>query len=59
MESVNRFDAFNPMEREVLRLLIEGHLNAISEIAMNIEVRVSEYTVVLERLEREANGSIR
>ena len=54
---MNRFDAFNPEEREILRVLLTNHVNTVSEISVAVEVRTSEYTLLIERLEREATGN--
>jgi hypothetical protein len=52
----NRFDAFDPIEREILRVLLNAHANAIGEISVATEARMSEYMVHIETLEREAKG---
>ena len=49
----NRFAAFNPEEREILRILLQEHVNAVSEIAVKTESRVSAYLVSVEKLEDE------
>jgi hypothetical protein len=52
----NRFDAFDPIEREILRVLLNAHANAIGEISVATEARMSEYMVHIETLEQEAKG---
>jgi len=49
----SRFANFNPTEREILRVLIQQHLNTVSEIAVRTETRVGAYLAVLESLEAE------
>ncbi len=59
MKIKNRFDSFNPDEREILRLLLEYHLNLVSEIGhqrIKDNNRMLEYLLVLEKLEDEAKG---
>jgi len=51
--ATDRFKAFNPEEREILRCLLEAHANAVSQIAIAIDVRPSEYLLYIERLESE------
>lgn len=50
---MGRFSAFNPDERTILRVLLESHLNSVSEIALRTETRVGSYLAVLEKLEAE------
>ena len=51
--STNRFSAFSPEEKLILRVLLESHLNAVSEIACHTEKRVGCYLAMLEELEAE------
>lgn len=52
----SRFLAFNPEEREILRVLLESHANTVSQIACAaLGVRVADYLILIERLERECN----
>ena len=52
---LNRFSKFNPDERSILRVLLNGHINQVSEISVDLGVRTAAYTVVLEELENELN----
>lgn len=53
---MSRFANFNPEEREILRVLLQEHANAVSQIAIASEVRVSAYLLKVEALESECNG---
>ena len=50
---VGRFAMLNPEERDALRVLIQNHLNTISEISLHKEFRVLGYLAWLEKLENE------
>lgn len=50
----NRFAKFNPLERDVIRILLQNHANSVSEIALyRDEVYVASYLAVIEALEKE------
>lgn len=53
----NRFDAFNPDEREIMRVLLQEHSNAVSQCAIAMDVRVAGYLAAVEELEAEINAA--
>lgn len=53
----DRFQYLNPQEREALRVLIQNHLNTISEISLHKEFRVTGYIDWLAEIENELIGS--
>ena len=52
---INRFAAFTEAEREILRVLLQDHLNSVSELSRHAGVMSSNlrYLGRLEKLERE------
>lgn len=52
----DRFRELNPEEREALRVLIQNHLNTISEISLHKDFRVIGYLDWLAELEQELIG---
>ncbi len=52
----DRFRELNPLERDALRILIQNHLNTISEISLHQDVRVIGYLDYLAKLEEELRG---
>lgn len=52
----DRFRELNPEERDALRVLIQNHLNSISEISLHKEFRVIGYMDYLAKLEEELIG---
>lgn len=50
-EPVNPFVYLDPEKLEILRVLVQQHINTVAEISVDIEVRTSSYTAVLEDLE--------
>lgn len=57
MKKKNRWDAFNPEEKEAIRVLIQNHLNTISEISLHKDFRVIGYLDYLAKLEDEIISS--
>lgn len=55
--SPNRFAAFNPDEREIIRCLLQEHGNTVSQCAIALDVRVSAYLLAIEELEAEVNAA--
>ena len=53
----NRFAAFNPDEREIMRVLLQEHSNTVSQCAIALDVRVSAYLLAIEELEAEVNDA--
>ena len=53
--SASRFKQFNPEERELLRVLLQEHANAVSQVAIATGARVAQYLVKVEALEAECN----
>jgi hypothetical protein len=51
----SRFAAFNPDEREIMRVLLQEHGNTVAQIALSAETHMGAYIMVLEELEREIN----
>ena len=49
----DRFCYLNPQEKDALRVLIQNHLNTISEISLHKEFRVIGYLDWLAELEEE------
>lgn len=49
----NRFREFNPDEVDALRILIQNHLNTISEISLHKDFRVIGYLDWLANIEQE------
>lgn len=54
---VNRFAAFNPDEREIMRVLLQEHSNTVSQCAIALDVRVAAYLLAIEELEAEVNDA--
>lgn len=54
---MNRFMEFNPEEREILRILLQEHANAVSQIAITQQVRMFEYLSKIEALEAEVKNA--
>lgn len=52
-EKKDRFRELNPEEREALRVLVQNHLNTVSEILLHKDFRAYGYLEWLERLEYE------
>lgn len=52
-KKLNRFRELNPEERDALRVLIQNHLNTVSEISLHKEFRMFGYLAYLEDLEAE------
>jgi len=52
-EKKDRFYLLNPEEKEVLRVLIQNHLNTISEVSLHKDFRVTGYIDYLSELEHE------
>jgi hypothetical protein len=49
----DRFRDLNPEERDALRILVQNHLNTISEISLHKDFRVVGYLDWLAKLEEE------
>lgn len=49
----NRWQEFSPKEREIFQVLIQNHLNTISQISLHNDFRVADYLNHLETLEEE------
>lgn len=49
----DRFALLNPEERDALRVLIQNHLNTISEISLHKDFRVIGYMDWLAKIEQE------
>lgn len=49
----DRFRELNPMERTALLVLVQNHLNSVSEISLHQDFRVSGYIDWLEKIEYE------
>jgi hypothetical protein len=52
-KTTDRFYLLNPEEREALRVLIQNHLNTVSEISLHKDFRVMGYLDWLAKLEHE------
>lgn len=52
-EKVDRFALLNPEERDALRVLVQNHLNTVSEISLHKDFRVLGYLAWLEKIEFE------
>ena len=50
---MDRFRELSLEERDALRVLVQNHLNTISEISLHKDFRVTGYIDWLEKLERE------
>ena len=53
LERQDRFFLLNPEEKEALRVLIQNHLNTISEISLHKDFRVIGYLDWLAKIEDE------
>ena len=51
----DRFRELNPEERDALRVLIQNHLNTVSEISLHKDFRILGYLAWLEKIEYELN----
>ena len=51
----DRFRELNPEERDALRVLVQNHLNTISEISLHKDFRVIGYLDWLAKIEEELN----
>ena len=49
-------EELNLREKEILRILIQNHLNSVAEISMHENHRVGGYLAELERLEEKLLG---
>ncbi len=54
--ATDRFGQLNPEERDALRVLIQNHLNTISEISLHKDFRVIGYLDWLAKIELELIG---
>ena len=52
-EIKDRFYLLNPEEKDALRVLVQNHLNTVSEISLHKDFRVFGYLYYLEKLESE------
>lgn len=52
-EEIDRFALLNPEERDALRVLVQNHLNTVSEISLHKDFRVFDYLAWLEKIEFE------
>jgi hypothetical protein len=59
MSEHNRFEAFNPEERSILRVLLQSHADAVSDIALDNEIIAADYIAIIEALWKEANNASR
>ena len=41
----------NPIEADICRILIQNHLNSVSEIVRWNDIRIGKYLALLEKLE--------
>ena len=56
MPTQDRFRLLDPEERDALRILVQNHLNTISEISLHKDFRVIGYLDWLAKIEDELNG---
>lgn len=52
----DRFRELDPEERDALRVLVQNHLNSISEISLHKDFRVTGYLDWLAEIELELLG---
>lgn len=52
----DRFRELNPEERDALRVLVQNHLNTVSEITLHKDFRTTAYLDWLAKIEKELIG---